>query len=467
MPSGNTDKARTRAKSITAVAATASSSLSLTEEGKQTAIQMGNTDRMEQMLEDLGKRMDQLDQNVRVGTGKADEVIGNIANIRKEARVDIDRLVALLEVNRANQAAQTRMITILSCELEAERRRGHKLEFKLNDMENKNRLYNLKIDGKPEDADENLYDFVTELAKVLGVDPEEVQSAYRMGKNANQRPGYKVLRPRPIMITFYSIQGRNNYFYARMKLKDSVNFRNIYMNDDVTPLTHKQRDEFRSVAAMARSAGNLVKVHSDGILINGTKYRHSDPDMLPDEFSLEKAKIVRQNDGLYFQSEHAFLSNFHKSSIVIDGIHYPTAEHCYQASKCRQAGDHARLSRVMKAGTPLEAKKIADQMSESDEWKNNKHEVMTKVIQAKFEQNPSLATKLLDTGNDRLYEATKNSFFGIGASLHSKELRDLAYKGQNKLGQALEALRQSIRNQAQTNQTANQPTHDIPDNIVL
>ena len=68
------------------------------------------------------------------------------------------------------------------------------------------------------------------------------------------------------------------------------------------------------------------------------------------------------------------------------------------------------------------------------------------TINLKYDQNPHLAKKLLDTKDKKLNEATRNTFFGIGVTLNSKALRDRAYGGQNKLGEILENKRSELRN---------------------
>ena len=70
---------------------------------------------------------------------------------------------------------------------------------------------------------------------------------------------------------------------------------------------------------------------------------------------------------------------------------------------------------------------------------------MTKVIEKKFDQNPNLAKLLLDTGDMQLNEATHNQHFGIGVPLHSREIQDKSYRGNNQLGHILVAKRDSIR----------------------
>jgi ribA/ribD-fused uncharacterized protein len=124
---------------------------------------------------------------------------------------------------------------------------------------------------------------------------------------------------------------------------------------------------------------------------------------------------------------------------------YPTAEHRYQAAKSEAAGDIERLNQVIITRSPLDAKRVAGQIPDTLEWRHRRDAVLTKIIDQKFDQNVGLRDLLLNTGNKRLNEATANNYFGIGASLHSRAVRDMSYKGQNKLGQVLMAKRDQLR----------------------
>jgi predicted NAD-dependent protein-ADP-ribosyltransferase YbiA (DUF1768 family) len=93
----------------------------------------------------------------------------------------------------------------------------------------------------------------------------------------------------------------------------------------------------------------------------------------------------------------------------------------------------------------LDAKQVEDQIPDTPEWRRRLDAVLTKIIGQKFDQNVGLGDLLFNTGNKRLNEATTNNYFGIGASLHSRAVRDMSYKGQNKLRQVLMAKRDQLR----------------------
>lgn len=357
----------------------------------------------------------------------------------------LTKLTELIERDRVVQIADRRELQIAKQEVLTLREQNRRIEVQLNQIINRQNICNLRIDGKREEDGENLKDFVIKLAHGMGVrdlTPMDIITVYRMGKQAHSRGK---ARSRTVMVTMINERARNALFYARTSLKNSEQFKGIYINDDVTSTTRKQRDDYRAVAALARQNGAEVRVHTDGIIISGRKYLLSEPQSLPQQFSVSRAKTYENNGEIYFASEGSFLSNFSPSPIVEGDITYRTAEHMYQALRCRHATDNDKFKAVLAAPTPLEAKRIADGIGETPEWRQARDAAMERVVSEKFDQNPNLAKLLLETGDMPLNEATHNEHFGIGATLLSREIRDKSYKGTNRLGHILVAKRASIK----------------------
>ena len=92
----------------------------------------------------------------------------------------------------------------------------------------------------------------------------------------------------------------------------------------------------------------------------------------------------------------------------------------------------------------MEAKRIGGQIKETDEWVAAREGVMREAVNLKFNQNPELAKFLMGTRDLTLHEATSDTFFGIGAMLNSREMRNKQYKGLNRLGAILEEKRADL-----------------------
>ena len=377
-------------------------------------------------------------------------------------RKDIAQLAASLDETKIAKTREVREHKITKHQLVITTELNRRLAVQVNDMDNRHKLCNIRIDGKDEDAREDLKRYVLAVAADMGVDSltmADLTTVYRVGKIHQGHHNARV-RPRTIMVVFLSTQKRNTFFYSRSKLRNNPRYRTIYVNDDVTQITRKQREDYRSVAAVARADGVEVRIHTDGLILGDVKYLNADQHTLPERYSIEKAKTVEVGGELYFASEHSFMSNFAPSPIVDGNTVFGTAEHMYQAYKCRQAKELLKMKRVILAPTPLEAKRVADTIRDTPEWRRERDNVMMKVVDLKFDQNPSLVRKLLDTGDLVLNEATRNDHFGIGVPLHSREIKEKAYRGANRLGQILMDKRQQIRASAEQKPEP-KPTNNI------
>ena len=89
----------------------------------------------------------------------------------------------------------------------------------------------------------------------------------------------------------------------------------------------------------------------------------------------------------------------------------------------------------------------------SDEkiWREKRASIVHKGVLQKFLQNPELAEKLLETGEQMIAEcAVKDKIWGIGLSMGDEERFCVdKWKGQNLLGQILMQVRAEISVQSQ------------------
>jgi ribA/ribD-fused uncharacterized protein len=98
---------------------------------------------------------------------------------------------------------------------------------------------------------------------------------------------------------------------------------------------------------------------------------------------------------------NGYLSNFYPAKVVLDGIVYPTSEHCYQAQKATNRED---LIFVAAQPSARDAKRAGYQIKLRDDWEDVKIDVMLKVLRLKFIQNTNLGKRLISTGDADLHE---------------------------------------------------------------
>ena len=68
------------------------------------------------------------------------------------------------------------------------------------------------------------------------------------------------------------------------------------------------------------------------------------------------------------------------------------------------------------------------------DWTNKKEAIMKTVLTAKFTQNEHLRQYLLETGDASLHEATRDRWWACGVGLHSHDIQNQTYTGQDRLG---------------------------------
>lgn len=395
-------------------------------------------------LTEIMKRLDAISANVTRLNGledKLNEVIKSTHTARLEIAHEMSDLKLVLSECRLKESKNETKILHLESQITRQNEWNRRLNNRISILENKSLICRLKIDGKYEEDGENLTEYVSQLAEFLRPGEsikKNITAVYRLGKRNTRlsKAGWEA-RPRSIAVVFNDIMSRNKFYFARNTLKMSQKYNKIYINDEVNAETRKAREDYRSVAILARAMGEDVKIHDDGLVIGNIKYSLLEPNTLPEPYSLKKAKEIEVNGEILYHSEHTYLSNFYRSPIIDNGISYMTAEHQFQAEKCRMAKDTARLNQVITAVTPQEAMRIAGSIQDTPEWKNQRISIMKEIIDRKFDQNSELAEKLLATGDRVLKEATNDALFGIGASIHSRAIRDKTYNGQNEMGKIL------------------------------
>ena len=133
-----------------------------------------------------------------------------------------------------------------------------------------------------------------------------------------------------------------------------------------------------------------------------------------------------------FRGESAFLSNMSESSFKVGQETYPTVEHFFQAMKTT---DPAQRAKILATKTAGEAKKVGRTVTLRKNWNQIREEVMETGLRAKFQQNPELKKKLINTGDAELIEGNTwgDTFWG-----------QVDGKGSNKLGKLLMKIRDEL-----------------------
>jgi ribA/ribD-fused uncharacterized protein len=134
-----------------------------------------------------------------------------------------------------------------------------------------------------------------------------------------------------------------------------------------------------------------------------------------------------------FFGDYRWMSNFWLSGFYIGSTWYDSNEHYFQSSKAMCEQDHTW---VREAPTPGLAKYRGKRIPLRQDWEKVKVRVMLEGLRNKFDQNPDLKQKLIDTGNAYLEETNSwgDTFWGVSQG-----------KGCNQLGVLLMELRREYQ----------------------
>ena len=135
-----------------------------------------------------------------------------------------------------------------------------------------------------------------------------------------------------------------------------------------------------------------------------------------------------------FQGENRFLSNFYHAPLRVLGIPFLNSEAAYQACKSLDTDVRYQFS-TLDAGA---AKKLGRRITVRPNWDDGitKVECMELCLWAKFQMNPDLKEKLINTGDAELIEGNNwgDVFWGVCKG-----------QGQNMLGKLLMEVRTNIK----------------------
>ena len=136
-----------------------------------------------------------------------------------------------------------------------------------------------------------------------------------------------------------------------------------------------------------------------------------------------------------FKDEYRFLSNFWvlENPIEIEGLVFDSSEAAYQAMKTLDPIARGKFQEL----TPSESKKFGKNLDMRKDWEEVKVGVMEEIVQQKFDKNPKLAQKLIETYPQQLVEGNwwGDTFWGVSIKNHS---------GQNHLGEILMKIRKEL-----------------------
>lgn len=339
------------------------------------------------------------------------------------------------------------------------KRENADLKQKLAQVEDSTKILYLRLEGLAEDDQTDLLTMVANTLSKTGIHCTiaDLDSVHRIGKQNHATP-------RPIIIRFVKQSKRDAILYNRMNLNKSLeNTGPLWLNDEVSDITKRNRKTVRDVADHAKSLGiEDIKIHGDGLLIGTTKIKHQDLDLLPPLFTVACAKTIHTDQHIFFQSEASPFSNFFPTRFEdSNAMIFECIEQAFQYRKALFHDSNQIAAKILATRDPFEHKRLGNLITPIQQWRDTEANSMSELLMYKFTQNNSLADLLLSTNNKRLHEATGDTKWAIGSSLTAKATKDGSWTGGDLLGQLLEGVRDVLTGQS-PNTTSPTSTLNVP-----
>ncbi|EBS4516769.1 DUF1768 domain-containing protein [Salmonella enterica subsp. enterica serovar Braenderup] len=159
---------------------------------------------------------------------------------------------------------------------------------------------------------------------------------------------------------------------------------------------------------------------------------------------------MKIKDGfLFFWVTEDYMSNWHKSEFVLNGIKFNCAEQYMMYSKAMVFGDTYHAQKILETTSQSKQKGYGRQVRNYDDdvWNEVRMDIVYEANMAKFKQNPHLLEQLLSTGDLHLVEASPyDQIWGIGMDEDDPDATNPEeWDGLNLLGEVLMVVREHLR----------------------
>jgi ribA/ribD-fused uncharacterized protein len=146
-----------------------------------------------------------------------------------------------------------------------------------------------------------------------------------------------------------------------------------------------------------------------------------------------------------------YFSNFYITKFYSDRYNhwFTSTEQYFMYSKALYFNDVKIAQKILKTSNPDEIKGFGRRVANfvPEDWLQVSYEYMVEANLLKFMQNPYIRTRLLETGDKILVEASpKDLLWGVGLSLYNPDIyKKEKWLGENKLGLVLMEVRETIK----------------------
>lgn len=319
-----------------------------------------------------------------------------------------------------------------------------------NNLETYSRKNNIIIRGLHEPKDESNEQCETSvklfLKNKLKIDSAKVESI-KFNRCHRLKPRNKKAT-RDVIIRFHSLYDRDQVWSK----KSALYGQKFGMSEDFPRSVASNRRRLFPIFNHARRVlqQKNVSLKGDKLIIAGSPYTVTSLDRLPEKLHPrnfnEKSNETTMVFGGILSEWHPF-SNWSPCSLRYKNINFKTLEHAYMHTMAKTFKDDTIATEIIKAPDAQSAKILSYSIKDfnPDMWNEKKADVMKTLLKIKFVRNSTHADKLLKTGNKRLAETGRGSYYSCGMSITDSDVLDTSKWSGNNLGLMLQSIRNELR----------------------
>lgn len=305
------------------------------------------------------------------------------------------------------------------------------------------RKTNVLIDKLSERENENVRERVDEILKLAlrpaDFDQIKVLNAYRLGKSRARN------NPRKIMIELADPKSKDLIMqFAKQITKVGNNGAPFYLNEDMPEALKRAKTDIFKYKRYLEEKKHTVEQFGDYFVIDGRRIHQRDLNNLPVGMRIMDSRTLYGRGTVAFQSALSPLSNLFPCRIKFNGVYYTSTEQAYQFAKAIHHGSPLLAKDIKAEIDPHEIMNMGNSIEIDNEWASKRFDVMENIIRHKADQVGIFYDCLKQTGNHRIVENTSSETWGSACAFNSLAVWNGTFRGQNRMGQILERVRDSV-----------------------
>ena len=251
---------------------------------------------------------------------------------------------------------------------------------------------------------------------------------------------------RPMIAKFHWFGDIKEIMSKKAILKDTNT--SIFISQDWPKEVEDKRRILMPFMHRAREENMTARVNVDKLIVQGKVYTVDTLGSLPDRINPTKTATIEKDNCILFFSKYSPFSTHYQRTFKMNKTIYHNMEQSLQHQKALLFKDSDASRKIVQVSNPVQCRQVGRQVKNfnADKWFQDSPLILSEIAEAFYDQHSDLKKILLDTEEKKIvFCGVREKFWGTGLSMRDEAASDSSkWKGQNKLGDILMALRQKL-----------------------